>query len=372
MAISLHTEICDMLGIEYPVFAFNHCPDVTAAVSNGGGIGVMGAGGRSPEGIRNLGRWLDKNTDKPWGLDLLLPQASPGTGTHADLMAQIPQENIDYMKKLKTDLGIPGEFPPKAVEREDVLDLGVGGTLASQMEQVEAICDARPAIFAGGLGMNAEAVEMCHRAGIKVVSLVGNVRQAKRVADYGVDIIVAQGTDAGGHTGRIGTLALVPQVVDAVKPIPVVAAGGIGDGRGLVACLALGAVGVWTGTIWLTAHENPIEDFIKDRMVAASAEDAVITRAHTGKTARSLKSKFIEYWEQPDAPQPLRAPYQSMYLPLPWSVSSEGADRTWERLGLHDWIGTPAGQVMGLIEQRKPARQILYDMISQAIDILEP
>jgi len=257
------------------------------------------------------------------------------------------------------------------LDRTDIVGLGVGGTLASQMEQVDAICEMKPAIFAGGLGMNVEILERCHKAGIKVVSLVGNVRQARRVAGWGADIIVAQGAEAGGHTGRIGTMPLVPQVVDAVKPIPVLAAGGIGDGRGLVAALALGAVGVWTGTMWLVAHEHPVEDFIKDRLIAAIEEDAVITKAHTGKPARGLKSKFIEYWEQPGAPSTLPAPYQNIYLPIPWSVSSENADRTWERLGLQDWIGTPAGQVIGLIKQRKSARQILYDMVSQAIDILE-
>ena len=369
MALSLHTEICDMLGVEYPIFAFNHCRDVTAAVSNGGGIGVLGCGSFNRQGIRAETEWLKKHTDKPFGLDLLLPQSSPEAGTTKELVDSIPGENIEYMRKLRKALELPPDYPPSS-ERTDLMRVGVGGTLSSQMEQVEAICEFKPPVFAGGLGMSPEVVEICHQAGIKVVSLIGNVKQARRVASWGVDIIVAQGTEAGGHTGRIGTLALVPQVVDAVKPVPVLAAGGIGDGRGLVAALALGAAGIWTGTIWLTAHENPIEDFIKDRLVAAIEEDAVITRAHTGKPARSLKSKFIEYWEEPDAPRTLPAPYQSMYLPVPWSVSSEGADRTWERLGLQDWIGTPAGQVMGLIKQRKPARQILYDIVSQAIDIL--
>jgi NAD(P)H-dependent flavin oxidoreductase YrpB (nitropropane dioxygenase family) len=371
MALKLHTELCDMLGVEYPVFSFNHCKDVAAAVSNGGGIGVLGATGYSPEGILSVTRWLKKNTDRPFGLDLLLPQRAPSAGGREDLAAKIPQENRDFMEGLRNDLGIP-PARPRPSDRTDLMGLGIGGTLASQMEQVEAICEAKPAIFAGGLGMSAEAVEMCHSAGIKVVSLIGNLKHARRVAEWGVDIIVAQGTEAGGHTGRIGTLALVPTVVDAVKPIPVVAAGGIGDGRGLVAALALGAVGVWTGTIWLTAHEHYLEDFIKDKIVAATAEDAVITRAHTGKTARALKTRFTEYWEQPGAPDPLPAPYQSMYLPVPWEVTTESPDRTWEKLKLHDWIGSPAGQVMALINQRKPARQILYDIVSQAIDILEP
>ena len=370
MALSLETEICDNLGVEYPVFAFNHCRDVIAAVSNGGGIGVLGATGLSPEGILAEGNWLRKNTDKPFGMDILLPAKSPGTGTKQDLLNAIPKENIEFMKKLREELDLP-TAPVQQATNPNVMDLGVGGTSASQMEQVDAICKVKPAVFAGGLGMSAEVVEKCHSAGVKVISLVGNSRQAKKVAAWGVDFIVAQGTEAGGHTGRIGTLALVPVVVDAVKPIPVIAAGGIGGGRGLAAALALGAVGVWTGTIWLMAHENPLAEFIKDRMLAATEEDAVITRAHTGKTARSLNTKFIEYWQQPGAPEPTVAPYQGMYLPVPWGVSTESPNTFWEDRGLQDWIGTPAGQVMAQISERKGAKQILFDMVSEAMDIIE-
>ncbi len=370
MALSLETAICEQLGIEYPVFAFNHCRDVIAAVSNGGGIGVLGATGLSPEGILAEGKWLRKNTDKPIGMDILLPAKVPGKGTKKDLFDSIPKENIEFMSKLRKELDLP-TAPAAQSTNPNVMDLGVGGTQASQMEQIEAICEAKPDVFAGGLGMNPEAVEKCHSAGIKVISLVGNVRQARKVAAWGVDYIVAQGTEAGGHTGRIGTLALVPLVVDAVKPIPVIAAGGIGGGRGLAASLALGAVGVWTGTIWLTAHENPLEDFIKDRLIGATEEDAVITRAHTGKTARSLKTKFIEYWEQPGAPEPTNAPFQAMYLPVPWGVSTENPNKFWEERGLQDWIGTPAGQVMAQMTERKGAKQILFDMVSEAMDIIE-
>ena len=167
-------------------------------------------------------------------------------------------------------------------------------------------------------------------------------------------------------------MPLVPLVVDAVKPIPVLAAGGIADGRGLVAALALGAVGVWTGTIWLAAHEHPVHDFIKNRLIAATEEDAIVTRVYSGKTRRTLKNKFIEYWDRPGAPKPCPAPYQGLYLPLPSATpTTEDAERTWAALGLQDWVGPGgAGQVAGLIKQRKPARQILYDMVSQAIDIL--
>jgi len=370
MALSLETELCEQFGVEYPVFAFNHCRDVIAAVSNNGGIGVLGATGLSPEGIVAEGNWLRKNTDKPFGIDILLPARNPVTASREELLARIPKENVEFMKRLGEELKLPAVSAPQTTN-PNVMDLGIGGTQASQMEQVDAICDVKPDVFAGGLGMTPEVVEKCHSAGIKVISLVGNVRQARKVADWGVDYIVAQGTEAGGHTGKIGTLALVPLVVDAVKPIPVIAAGGIGGGRGLAASLALGAVGVWTGTIWLTAHENPLENYVKDRLIAATEEDAVITRAHTGKTARSLTTKFIEYWQQPGAPEPLNAPFQAMYLPVPWSTSTENPDKRWEESGLQDWIGTPAGQVMAQMTERKAAKQILFDMVSEAMDIIE-
>lgn len=368
MKLSLNTDICDMLGIEYPIFGFNHCKDETAAICNAGGIGILGLSGMTADAKRDDVEWLKKHTDKPFGLDLLLPQSSAETGTREELLAKVPRENMEYMEKLKQQLGLPKDYVPRQIRGG--INPRVGGTLASQRQEVEQICDFKPAIFAGGLGMNADIVAKCHKVGIKVVGLVGNVRQARQVAQLGVDIIVAQGTEAGGHTGRIGTMVLTPLVVDAVKPIPVLAAGGIADGRGLVAALALGASGVWTGTVWLTAHENPLEDFLKDRIIAATEEDAVISRAVSGKPMRGTKNKYIEYWERPGAPKLMKAPYQALCNPLPWMVSSEDADRTWEKLGLQDWIGTPAGQAVGLLKQRKSARQIILDMVSQAVDII--
>ena len=368
MKLSLHTEICETLGIEYPIFAFSHCRDVIAEVCNAGGFGVLGVADMTPDDIRTDVEGLRKLTDKPFGLDLVLPQTNPETGTLEELMAKIPRKNIEFLDKLRKELGLPDGYEYKMPRRS--MDLGTGGTLAAQMEELEVIYESKPALFAGGLGINDKIVAGCHKAGIKVVSLVGNVRQARRVAGWGVDIIVAQGTEAGGHTGRIGTMALVPQVVDAVKPIPVLAAGGIGDGRQLVAALALGAVGGWTGTIWLTAHEHHLEEFLKERIIEATEEDAVISKCYTGRTTRTLRNKFVEYWEQPGAPKPAPAPYQSLGRPVPAWVTTEDKDRTWEKLNLQDWIGSPAGQVVGLIKQRKPAKQIFYDMVSKANDIL--
>lgn len=367
MAISLHTKLCDMLGIEYPVIAFSHCRDVVAAVCNAGGSGVLGALALPPEELTVAANWIKAHTDKSFGIDLVFPRANPEVATRDQLLSQIPKEYRDFVDRIKKEIGLPAETSSTG----EGMGLGIGGTHETQRKQLEAAIKMKPAFFAAGLGINREVVDECHAAGIKVIHLIGNVKNALRSAAFGVDIIVAQGTEAGGHTGRIGTMALVPQVVDAVSPIPVLAAGGIGDGRGLAAALALGAVGIWTGTIWLTAHEDPLADWLKDRMLEATDEDAVITKAYTGKTARFLNNKYIEVWKQPDAPQTLPMPLQNLYSPMPMSASSQDPNSLFDRLPhLRDWTSTPAGNVMGLIKQRKSARQILYDMVSQAIDVL--
>ena len=371
MALSLHTKLCDMLGIEYPIMAFNHCRDVVAAVCNAGGSGVMGAIALSPEQITRETNWLKEHTgNRPFGIDLVFPINSPFSATKDQLLAMVPQDHRDFVDKIKNELGLPEEIYGGA--GMDLMDLGVGGTCESQMKQLEAALEARPAVIAAALGLNREVVEQCHAVGTKVLTLVGNVKSARRAADLGVDIIVAQGTEAGGHTGRIGTLALVPQVVDAVSPIPVLAAGGIGDGRGLVAALALGAVGVWTGTIWLTSHESPTADYVKDRILEASDEDAVISKVYTGKTCRNLNNKYIQRWNQPDAPKTLPMPLQNLYSPMPIMISTEDERSLslFDKPGLRDWAGCPAGNVIGLIKERKSCRQIIYDMVSQAVEIL--
>jgi NAD(P)H-dependent flavin oxidoreductase YrpB (nitropropane dioxygenase family) len=303
-------------------------------------------------------------------VDLVFPIKSPYSATKEQLMAMVPPDYRAFVDKIKQDLELPEEIYGGA--GMDLMDLGVGGTCESQMMQLEAALKAKPAVIAAALGLNREVVEECHAVGTRVLTLVGNVKSARRAADLGADIIVAQGTEAGGHTGRIGTLALVPQVVDAVSPIPVLAAGGIGDGRGLVAALALGAVGIWTGTIWLACHESPTADYVKDRILQATDEDAVVSKVYTGKTCRNLNNKYIERWNQPDAPKTLPMPLQNLYSPMPIMVSTED-DRClslFDRNGLRDWAACPAGNVVGLIKERKSARQIVYDMVSQAVEIL--
>lgn len=367
MAIDLQTPLCDMLGIEYPIIAFSHCRDVVAAVCNAGGSGVLGALALSPERLVAEAEWLRAHTDKPFGIDLVFPSNAPDMATREQLMSMVPEDYRKFMDKVKTQMGLPYN-----VYTEETLEFGIGGTHEWQMKQLEAALKFKPAFIAAALGFNRDVVDRVHDAGIKIVTLVGNVKNAVRAAESGVDIIVAQGTEAGGHTGRIGTLALVPQVVDAVKPIPVLAAGGIGDGRGFVAALALGAIGVWTGTIWLTCHESPMADFTKEDFLKATDEDAIITKVYTGKTCRQLNNKYLELWKAKDAPPTLPMPLQNLYSPMPLMVSTEdpGSMSLFDKDGMRQWVSAPAGNVVGLIKERKSARQIVYDMVSQAVQIL--
>jgi len=359
MALSLHTEICDMLGIEYPIFAFNHCQDVTAAVSNGGGLGVFGLGELNDiDDMYAAVNWISNHTDKPFGLDYLLPAAEYAQAPATWSAPAAPQEDSPFVSKLKKDLGLPPDYGREETRVSNV---------PTQMDVVDLVCEAKPAIFAGGLGMNEEAVKRCHKAGIKVIALCGRMRHAQKVIPMGVDIIVAQGYDAGGHTGTIGTMALVPAIVDAAGSLPVLAAGGIVDGRGLVAALALGAVGVWTGSIWLTAHEHPMAESLKEKLMAAAGDNTVISKCWTGRTMRHYKSKFTDYWEAAPEPKPIG----TNLIPGLTIISTETTDPRVEKYGLEDWMTTPCGQGIGVVNQRRPARQILHDMVSQAIDIME-
>jgi NAD(P)H-dependent flavin oxidoreductase YrpB (nitropropane dioxygenase family) len=371
MAISLHTKLCDMLDIEYPVMAFNHCRDVVAAVGNAGGCGVLGALALPPGQIGIEANWIKEHSDKPFGIDLVFPSTAPEMITQEQLMAMIPQGYKDFMDSFKAPLGIPEQIWGGA-GMDVFMELGIGGSYESQMKQLDAALETKPAVIAAALGFNREIVDRCHSAGAKCITLVGNVKNAKRAAEAGVDIIVAQGTEAGGHTGRIGTLALVPQVVDAVSPVPVLAAGGIADGRGLVAALALGAVGVWTGTMWLTAHESPLVDFLKDKVIEATDEDAVISNIYTGKTARVLKNKYIDRWQEPDAPATLPMPLQNLYSPMPLFLSTENSYSAslFDKPGVREYATSAAGNAAGLIKQRKSVRKIMEDMMTEAVEIL--
>jgi enoyl-[acyl-carrier protein] reductase II len=308
----IRTPLTERLGITYPIIqaAMGGVAraELVAAVSNAGGLGVIGAGFMSPAQLREEIRKVKDLTDKPFGVDLLLARDWPG-----------------------------------------------------QEEMIEVIIEERVPVFASGLGNPAPYVEALHQAGITVMAVVGTVRHARRVVEGGTDIVVAQGTEGGGHTGRIATLALVPQVVDAVAPTPVVAAGGIADGRVLVAALALGACGVWVGTRFVATHEAFAHQNYKQKILQATEEDTVVTRAFTGKDCRVIRNRYVELWQDRQAEiQPF--PFQMMVDPEKMEAAVLHGDTD---MGI-----MLAGQIAGAVREVKSAGDIVREMMEEAEAVL--
>jgi NAD(P)H-dependent flavin oxidoreductase YrpB (nitropropane dioxygenase family) len=383
----LRTRLCDILDIEYPIILAGMggvaTADLVAAVSEAGGLGIVGAASMPPDEIERQVRRIRDLTSKPFGVDVLLPSgvAAPGargaegsapteakgngreaTAATADRTPKRPRDYLpspyqEFIGKAEKEFGLP--------ERGQDQDWTAGmrrlGAGDFSKKQVEAILDLKVPVFASGLGNPAPYVEAFHAQGAKVIGLVGNVKNARRVADGGTDVVVAQGTEAGGHTGRIGTMALVPQVIDAIAPTPVVAAGGIGDGRGIAGALALGCDGVWVGTAFLVSREATWPDLLKDRILAATEEDTRVTRLYSGKTMRNINNPLIEYWES----QKLDA----LPMGMQGIVSGEimAGAREANRLEL---LMNPAGQISGLLHESRPAREIFDEMVRDAAEIM--
>jgi enoyl-[acyl-carrier protein] reductase II len=306
------TELTEKLGIEYPIVQAGMggvaMAELVAAVSNAGGLGVIGAAMLTPLTLREEVRKVKDLTDKPFAVDLLLAQGWPGQ---------------DEMIKVMIEEGVP--------------------------------------VFASGLGSPAPYAEEMHGAGMTIMAVIGAVRHARRVVEGGTDIVVAQGTEGGGHTGRIATLALVPQVVDAVAPVPVVAAGGIADGRGLVAALALGACGVWVGTRFVATKEAFGHDNYKLKIVESTEEGTVVTRAFTGKDCRVIKNRYAEQWED----------RQGELKPFPFQMMVDSAKMDAAVIhGQTDLGIMPAGQISGAIHEVKPAGDVVREMMEEAEEVL--
>jgi NAD(P)H-dependent flavin oxidoreductase YrpB (nitropropane dioxygenase family) len=372
----LRTRLCDILDIEYPIILAGMggvaTADLVAAVSEAGGLGIIGAASMPPDEIERQVRRVRDLTSKPFGVDVLLPsgvaaprpqkqdsreQAAP-TKEHAGATPRRPRDFLpepyrEFIAKAEKEFGLP-ERGQDQDWSQGMRRIGAGDFSKSQ---VEAILDLNVPVFASGLGNPAPYVEAFHAQGTKVIGLVGNVKNAKRVADGGSDVVVAQGTEAGGHTGRIGTMALLPQVIDAVAPTPVAAAGGIGDGRGVASAIAMGADGVWVGTAFLVSREATWPDLLKERILAATEEDTRVTRLYSGKTMRNINNPLIEFWES----QKLDA----LPMGMQGIVSGEvmAGARQADRMEL---LMNPAGQIAGMLEKMRPAKEIFEEMVEQA------
>ena len=353
----MRTRICDMFGIDLPIFAFSHCRDVVAAVTNAGGMGVLGALAFTPDQLETELDWVDDHVGgKPYGVDVVMPASYTGAGeldpaTMAGaLEAMIPEEHRKFVEQVLERYGVPPL--PADAQVQHLL----GWTHEGARPLVDVALAHPIALLANALGPPPpDVVAQAHEHGVKVAALVGKVAQAERQVAQGVDIIVAQGHEAGGHTGEVTTMVLTPEVVDAVAPTPVLAAGGIGDGRQLAAALALGAEGVWPGSVWLTTAESDMTPIVVEKLLAAHSTDTVRSRALSGKPARQLRTAWTDAWEGPGSPGTLAMPLQYMLV----ADANHRIGRSQNR----DLVGIPVGQIVGLMNEVKPVRQVVYEMV---------
>ncbi len=358
----MRTRICETFGVEFPIFAFSHCRDVVAAVSRAGGIGVLGALAFSPEQLEIELAWIDDHVDgKPYGVDVVMPASLAGSDVDK-LEAMIPDAHRRWVAELLERHNVP-TLPEDEPKPEGLL----AWTHEKAKRQVDIALTHPIKLIANALGTPpAEVIEQAHAAGVQVAALVGNARQACAQVEAGVDIIVAQGTEAGGHTGEIASMVLIPEVVETVRPAPVLAAGGIGSGRQMAAALALGAEGVWTGSIWLTVREADTNPIVIEKLLSATSRDTVRSRSWTGKPARLLKTAWTEAWDAADSPGALPMPLQFMLTAEAMARMNRFAHV--EGSGAHELVGMPVGQIVGSMDSVRSVRDVVYDMVSEHID----
>lgn len=362
----MKTELCRRLDMEIPLFAFTRSPEVVVEVSRAGGMGVLGAIATSDAALAEKLDWIDAHIGgRPYGVDVVIPAAHVGAGAGgqmgsvADLQAMLPRAHRDFVAGLLARHGVPAL--PESVTAHEALE-----TWTDQVSrrQVEIALEHPVRLIANALGPPPpDIIDTAHGEGALVAALIGSVRHATRQVEAGVDIIVAQGTEAGGHCGEISTFVLVPAVVEALEAagsdVAVLAAGGVGSGRQVAAALALGAQGVWTGSIWLTVAESDTNRVLRDKLVAAGYRDTVRSKAISGKPARQLKTAWSEAWDDPGGPGPLPMPLQFM-------LTAEAVARLHHHAEAgHDspLLTSPVGQIVGRMNAVRPAREVIDELV---------
>jgi NAD(P)H-dependent flavin oxidoreductase YrpB (nitropropane dioxygenase family) len=346
------TPLCDRLGLAHPIFGFSHSIEVTAALAREGCYPIYGAAWDMPDAITQKLRHIrDLVGDRPFGVNLLLP-TSVGTETdRAAVEAGLPAEHKAFVAHLREKYNVPPATRATLFSSQ----------IRSQQlfaEQIEAALASSANAFASAIGTTAETIARAKRAGKLTISLVGSPKHARAVMQAGVDLIVAQGHDAAGHTGPIGTFSLVPQVVDIAGATPVLAAGGVGHGRQIAAALALGAQGVWLGTAWLTAREHALDRRLLAKVLAASAEDTVISKSHSGKTCRMIRTGWTDEWHGAGAPEPLPMPLQQV---LTGELLAAIAEH-----GIEPLMYTFAGQGVSYFAQERSVAEIVARLAAEA------
>jgi NAD(P)H-dependent flavin oxidoreductase YrpB (nitropropane dioxygenase family) len=360
----MKTTLCPLLGIEHPIVGFSPSEHVAAAISRSGGLGVLGCVRfNDADELDSVLTWMDANTDgRPYGVDVVMPARVPTEGGQIDLNSMIPAGHRDFVEETLLKLGVP-PLPDGSHARDGVL-----GWLHSVARQhVEVALTHRARLIANALGSPPpEVIERAHERGMLVAALAGKAEHARRHVASGVDIVVAQGYEAGGHTGEIASMVLVPEIADAVgEQAPVLAAGGIGCGRQIAAALALGAVGVWMGSAWLTTEEyayGAAMPAMREALLAATSSDTVRSRIYSGKPARLLKNRWTRAWDEPGAPEPLPMPLQNLLV-------SEAHQRLM-RSGQPDVVPMPVGQIVGRMNEVRPVADVIATLLAEAGETL--
>jgi len=369
----VRTSLCPLLGIEHPIVGFSPSEHVAAAISRAGGLGVLGCVRfNDPAGLDKVLDWMDANTDgKPYGVDVVMPARVPTEGAAADLSSLIPAAHREFVEDTLLKLGVP---PLSGVPDDDAqsgggqASDGVLGWLHSVARQHVEVALAHPArLIANALGPPPpDVIARAHERGMLVAALAGKAAHARSHVESGVDIVVAQGYEAGGHTGEIASMVLIPEIVDAVgADAPVLAAGGIGCGRQIAAALALGAVGVWMGSAWLTTQEYAITSAapaLRDALLAATSSDTVRSRIYSGKPARLLRNRWTQAWAEPGAPEPLPMPLQNLLV-------SEAHQRLM-RSGKPDVVPMPVGQIVGRMNEVHSVAEVMAALIAETGEAL--
>lgn len=363
----MHTALCDIYEIDAPIFAFSHSPAVIAAVSKAGGFGVLGAAGMEPEELDKALQMLTREcAGKSFGIDLIIPEQYVGREEGGlsleELQKHIPQGHRDFLDQLLDDYHVPRKTAPVTLASR--AGTGISEKRGKQLVDIALAYPVKLIVNALGVPP-AYIIERAHQHGVRVGALVGAVKHALHQKAAGVDLIIAQGFEAGGHTGEIASMVLTPQVVDAVAPTPVVTAGGVASGRQMAAALALGAQGVWTGSVWLMTEEAETHPVVKEKFLHATSSDTLRTRASTGKPARQLRSAWTDAWEDPANPDPLPMPLHSLLtmdaqqsIQLDARQGGEGGKKL---------INYFVGQSVGMLNQVRPAAEV-YQAIKDECD----
>jgi NAD(P)H-dependent flavin oxidoreductase YrpB (nitropropane dioxygenase family) len=358
----LRTALCDLLGIEHPIVGFSPSERVVAAISRAGGFGVLGCVRfNDADELDAVLSWLDTETDgRPYGVDVVMPTHGPAEGKQVDLDKLIPDGHRDFVQRTLLKLGVP-PLP----DGESTGDGVLGWLHSVARSHVEVALSHPVRLIANALGPPPpDVIAAAHERGLLVAALAGRAAHARNHVASGVDIVVAQGYEAGGHTGEIASMVLVPEVVDAVgEGVPVLAAGGIGSGRQIAAALALGATGVWMGSCWLGTDEYQAQPALRQALLDATSADTVRSRVYSGKPARLLRNRWTEAWSEPDAPAPLPMPLQNLLV-------SEAHNRLM-RAGDPTVVPMPVGQIVGRMNQVRPVADVMTALVTEADETLK-